>query len=185
MGLPELVRFSVQEYLEFETRSAEKHEFYHGHILAMAGASIAHRRIQTNLITGLTVRIRAKKRPCEVFASDTRVQVATERFFYPDVSVFCQEPVEDKWNNAQNPEVVIEILSDSTASFDQNEKAAAYKEMPSLKELLLIDSRVKSITMFRKQGDGAWLERHYGSDASMVQIAEEELPIDEIYQGVF
>lgn len=185
MGLPNLVLFSAEEYLEFESRSQEKHEFYHGHIFAMAGASISHRRIQTNLVTGLTNRLRAIGKPCETFGSDTRVYVADERYFYPDVSIFCGKAVEDKWHTVSNPEVIIEILSDSTASFDQNEKAAAYKQMPSLKELVLIDSRAKAITIFQKQDDGAWVERSYGDNVAAVTVAGEELALDEIYLDVF
>lgn len=185
MGLPNLVLFSAEEYLEFESRSQEKHEFYDGHIIAMAGASISHRGIQTNLVTGLTNRLRVNRKPCETFGSDTRVYVADERYFYPDVSIFCGNSTEDKWNNVSNPEVIIEILSDSTASFDQNEKAAAYKQMPSLKELVLIDSRLKAITIFQKQGDGAWVERSYGDQTVAVKIAGEELALGEVYEGVF
>ena len=57
--------------------------------------------------------------------------------------------------------------------------------MPSLKELVLIDSRVKAITIFQKQDDGAWVERSYGDQVVAVRVAGEELPLAEIYEGVF
>ncbi|GAB4426653.1 MAG: hypothetical protein OHK0011_08260 [Turneriella sp.] len=185
MGLPSLALFSAEEYLAFENLSPEKHEYFDGHIIAMAGASPAHNEIQTNLIRLLGNRFVETKRPCKPYASDTRVQVSQTKYFYPDVSVYCRAPDVDGLNNWKNPEVVIEIISDSTASFDQNEKAAAYKQMPSLKELVLIDSRVKAITIFQRQDDGAWVERSYGDQTVAVNIAGEELALAEIYEGVF
>lgn len=185
MGLPALAVFSPEEYLEIEIRSQERHEYYDGHIIAMAGGSTSHGIIQVNLLTGLTNLFRDKKRPCRPFGSDTRVYVSDTKYFYPDVSIICGKPDVDVQNNWKNPEVVIEILSESTASFDQNEKAAAYKQMPLLKELVLIDSRAKAITIFQKQDDGAWVERSYGDQTVAVKIAGEELALGEIYEGVF
>ncbi len=144
MGLPALAVFSPDDYLDIEVRSQERHEYYDGHIIAMAGASRAHLDIQTNLIQALSNRFRASQRPCKPYSSDARAQVSRSKYFYPDVSVYCGNPDVDAQNNWKNPEVVIEILSDSTASFDQNEKAAAYRQMPSLKELVLIDSCAKA-----------------------------------------
>ncbi len=185
MGLPSLALFPPEEYLQMENRSQERHELYDGHIIAMAGGNKAHGIIQVNIINGLSNRFRDKKRACRPFGSDTRAYVSETKYFYPDVSVFCGKPDVDSLNNWRDPEVVIEIPSDSTASFDQNEKAAAYRQMPSLKELVLIDSRAKAITIFQKQADSAWLERSYNGDTSAVTIAGEELPLVEIYADVF
>jgi Uma2 family endonuclease len=185
MGLPAPHLFTPEEYLAFENPSPEKHEYFDGHIIARAGASPAHNEIQTNLIRLLANKFIENKRPCKPYASDTRAQVSETKYFYPDVSVYCRAPDVDSLNNWKNPEVVIEIISDSTASFDQNEKAAAYRQMPSLKELVLIDSRVKAITIFQKQDDGAWVERSYGDQTVAVKIAGEELALVEIYEGVF
>jgi Uma2 family endonuclease len=185
MGLPALALFSPEDYLTMENRSQEKHELYDGHIIAMAGGSRAHGIIQVNIINGTSNRFRDKKRPCRPFGSDTRVYVGETKYFYPDVSIFCGKPEVDSLNNWRNPEVIVEILSESTASFDQNEKAAAYRQIASLKELILIDSRVKAITIFQKQSDGAWLERSYDHKVAAVTLAGEELPLDEIYLDVF
>ena len=178
MGLPSLALFSPEEYLQIESRSQEKHEYYDGHIIAMAGGSKAHGIIQVNIISGLSTRFREKKRPCRPFGSDTRAYVSDSKYFYPDVSVFCAEPDVDAQNNWRNPEIVIEILSDSTASFDQNEKAAAYRQIPSLQELVLIDSRSKAISIFQKQADNALLERSYDGKTNSDAIAGEELPLE-------
>ncbi len=43
--------FSELEYLEMEIASAEKHEYYQGEIFGMAGVTLEHNRIATN-VTG-------------------------------------------------------------------------------------------------------------------------------------
>lgn len=185
MGLPALALFSPEDYLEMENKSQYRHEFYVGQIIAMDGGSTPHGIIQVNLISGFANKFHDNKRPCRPFGSDTRVYVSETKYFYPDVSIFCGKPDVDILNNWRKPEVVIEILSDSTASFDQNEKAAAYKQMPSLKELVLIDSRVKAIIIFQRLDDGAWVERSYSDKVAAVTVAGEELALDEIYLDVF
>lgn len=185
MGLPALALFSAEEYLLIESRSLERHEFYDGHIIAMAGASKAHGDIETNIIHMLTTRFRNRQRPCKPYGSDTRVYVSETKYFYPDVSVFCHEPNVDLQNNWRNPEIVIEILSDSTALFDQNEKATAYRQLQTLQELVLIDSRAKRITIYERQADDAWIERNFDAGALSVTIANEELVVAEIYRDIF
>lgn len=183
MALPAPALFTPEEYLEFEMKSLEKHELYDGYLIAMAGAQQPHRRIQTNLIVALGNRFKAKSRQCIPYASDTRVYVSHGRYFYPDVTVFCGKAIEDKWDNALNPDVVIEILSDSTASFDKNEKAAAYRQMPGLKQLVLVDSREKHITIYLRNSDGAWVETQYGAATSQISIADEDIAFEEIYES--
>lgn len=168
-----------------ENKSEYRHELYDGQLIGMAGASRPHRDIQTNLITGLTNRFRASKRLCKPFGSDTRVFVDATKYFYPDVVISCGKMQTDALNTARDPEVVIEILSDSTASFDKNEKAAAYRQISTLQQLVLIDSRAKAIVIYSKQGDNSWLEKSYDGSVTSVQIADENLPVNEIYTDVF
>jgi len=184
VALPAPALLTPEEYLEFEMKSQEKHELYDGYLIAMAGAREPHRRIQTNLILALGNRFKSKGRNCIPYASDTRVHVSDARYFYPDVTIFCSKVIEDSWNNVKNPDVVIEILSESTASFDRNEKAAAYRQMPDLKQLVLIDSREKSITIYLRNNDGAWVETQHGAATAHVSIADENIALSEIYESV-
>ncbi len=183
MALPAPALFTPEEYLEFEMKSQDRHELYDGYLIAMAGAKQPHRQIQTNLIATLAGRFKKSNRGCVPYASDTRVYVSHGRYFYPDMTVFCGKTVEDKWDNALNPDVVIEILSDSTASFDKNEKAAAYRQMPELKQLVLIDSREKHITIYLRNSEGAWVETQYGGATVQVSIADEDITLAEIYES--
>jgi Uma2 family endonuclease len=123
--------FTVQEYLEFERSSTEKHEFYrgeifrmhgHGDLLAMSGAGINHNIIFSNLFTGLGFRLKGKS--CQPYGPDLRINIPENTLYtYPDISVVCgdlQFSPEDE-DSFVKPTILIEILSPSTGSYDQGE----------------------------------------------------------------
>jgi len=55
--------FSIEEYLEMEKSSIEKHEYYKGEIFAMSGAKIPHSTISKNLLGTLFAKLKGKKMP--------------------------------------------------------------------------------------------------------------------------
>ncbi len=60
MNLPQ-AKTTLADYLDFERGSTERHQFVDGEILAMAGESLGHSTINTNIIlfTGLDSRAKA------------------------------------------------------------------------------------------------------------------------------
>ena len=78
-----------EQYLEIERAAEFKSEYYQGEMFAMAGAVRA--TICWPSIGGRT-RDQLRKRPCEAYAADMRVQVpATGLYTYPDVVAVCGE----------------------------------------------------------------------------------------------
>jgi Uma2 family endonuclease len=51
---------------------------------------------------------------------------------------------------------VVEVLFDSTAGFDRGKKFAAYRQLPTLQEYVLIDPDQGSVEVFRKNTRGVW-----------------------------
>ncbi|MBM3222233.1 MAG: Uma2 family endonuclease [Candidatus Tectomicrobia bacterium] len=140
------VRFTMSEYLTFERAAEERHEYLDGMIYAMAGESLAHGTICTNLTMTLATQLRGT--PCRVFSKDIKVQVGPYRassrqglYAYPDLLVICGEPqVHDAVQDViLNPRVIIEVLSPSTSTFDRNDKCDRYRQwLPSLTDYLLV-----------------------------------------------
>ena len=48
-------KISIEEYLEMEIASSEKHEYYKGEVFAMSGAKLQHIRITDNLLVALKI----------------------------------------------------------------------------------------------------------------------------------
>ena len=101
-----------QEYLELERAADVRHEFYKGQMYAMAGGSMRHALIITNLGRELSGAL--KKSPSRVVTQDLRTCVATEGLYtYPDIVIVCDKPrfIDKRSDTLMNPTVLIEILS--------------------------------------------------------------------------
>jgi len=134
-------RLTEAEYLALERSAPFKSEFFDGEMFAMAGGSPMHSLMGANLIGEL--RSKLKGGPCRPFTSDLRIKIeATGLFTYPDVSVICGPLhfVEGTDDTVVNPTLIVEVLSDSTEAYDRGEKFQHYRQMPSLKEYLLLAS---------------------------------------------
>ena len=131
-----------EEYLDGELHSDIRHELINGVAYAMVGATTNHNRISRNVLTEATVHL--KGQPCEPFGADMKVKVG-KNFYYPDVMVDCSEDAGGKDLFKQNPVFIVEVLSDSTQLFDRKAKFAAYRDIPTLEEYVLIEQRSNEI----------------------------------------
>src|SRR5260370_21656919 len=125
-----------EEYLDLERRAETKSEYIDGAMYTMAGASERHNLIVANLI--MSIGIQLKGRPCRVYPSDLKVKIPkSARFFYPDVSAVCGETrfADEHKDVILNPILLVEILSENTASFDKGKKFLSYPPIGSLNEL--------------------------------------------------
>lgn len=113
-------KFTVEEYLQFEKASNEKHEYYKGEIFAMCGASNRHNWIFTNLFGNLVSKLKGSS--CRPFGSDMRMHILKNTLFtYPDISIYCGDPESTGFDldTVVNPTIILEILSRSTEQFDR------------------------------------------------------------------
>lgn len=150
-------RLTEAEYLAIERRAPTKSEFYDGEMFAMAGAGRNHNLIVTNLIGELRQKLR--KKPCEVYPSDMRVKVGGSGLYtYPDVVVMCGEPqfVDGEVDTLLNPTVLIEVLSESTASYVRGFKSRCYRKMASLRHFVIVDYEQPAIEHYRRAEDDNW-----------------------------
>jgi Uma2 family endonuclease len=178
-------RYTWNEYLAFERASNAKNEFLSGEIYAMAGGTPQHAKLAARILRDLGQQLRGK--PCEPYTSDLRVRVAaTGLATYPDVTVICGpiQPDPQDQNTALNATLLVEVLSNSTEEYDRGQKFEHYKQMPSLREYVLVSHREKLIEVFRRSGDD-WsrTEARSGSTVKLESIVS-ELAVDAVYEGV-
>jgi len=150
--------FTESEYLELERNADFKSEYYNGEIFAMAGATLIHNKIVSNLIFLFNQFL--KDKPCDVYPSDLRLQVEKSGLYtYPDITIVCgkTELLDNKFDTLKNPTVLIEVLSDSTEKYDRGQKFSFYREIPSLKEYILVSSKTMKIEKFKRLEDGNYL----------------------------
>ncbi len=168
---------SINDYLEGEKDSPVKHEYIHGEVWDMAGASMVHATISMNL--GIALTPVARKKGCNAYASDIKFKVNENTFYYPDFMVACQDAPNQYFHD--KPCVVVEIISKSTARTDQNEKRYAYTANEGLHLYLLIDSRKQAIVGYYRTKQG-WQERVFKEDETVpIPCADVDLSFEDIY----
>jgi Uma2 family endonuclease len=186
MTEPARQRFSFREYLRLEEYSNVRHEFLDGVIYAMAGGTPEHAALAARIIQRLGAQLEG--RPCEVFTSDLRVRVAaTGLATYPDVSVVCGKLETDPEDPATvlNPTVLVEVLSDSTAEYDRGKKLDHYREIPSLREVVIVSHREPVIEVWGRDETGVWSSQAVpaGQRVRLRSIGC-ELAIDDLYKDL-
>ena len=179
-------KMSIQEYLEFEKNSIDKHEYYRGEIFIRAGAMPKHNVIFKNFFGSVAMHLKGKS--CQPYGSDLRINIPENNLFtYPDISIICGDIVtsEHDEDTATQPVVLIEILSKSTKDYDRGSKFKLYRDIPTLKEYILIDSESISIEAFSINQNNHWELKEYKTVENTLSIAtiDFQLPLIEIYEG--
>jgi Uma2 family endonuclease len=178
-------KISIEEYLSFERDSQEKHEYYKGEVFAMSGAGPRHNIIFSNLFISIGNLLKGKS--CFPYGSDMRLHIPENTLFtYPDISIYCREVNDDlEDDNAINPTVLIEILSPSTRDYDRGGKFKLYREIPTLKEYVLVDTDSILVEVFRINQSGHWELEEYKSPDTVLQFTSLSISVTlkDIYQG--
>jgi Uma2 family endonuclease len=178
--------FTPEEYLKWEKSQIGKHEFFKGEVFAMSGAGRRHNLIFSNLFGELFINLKGK--PCKPYGSDMRIHIPENTLFtYPDISVICGDIINTSidQDTATLPTVLFEILSPSTRNYDRGDKFQLYRDIPSLKEYIMVDSSSVLIEAFRINGTGHWeLEeyKHLHEDLKLSSL-NISISVTDIYQG--
>ena len=179
-------QYSYDDYLEFESLSTTRHEYWNGSILAMTGGSFGHGIRITAIIHSLIEQL--KNRPCQV-ATEISIRVINKTYniaLYPDITVVCGPPQyhDGKIQAITNPTTIIEVLSPSTERYDRINKLAAYRTIPSLREIIYIAHDEKRIDIIERTDEinAIWIE---STDHKTIRIPSINCKLDAktIYAG--
>jgi Uma2 family endonuclease len=175
---------------EYETRERDafvKSEYYRGEMFAMAGGSPEHSLVATNFTREAGNQLKGK--PCVPYNSDLRIKVeASELYTYPDATIVCGPPQMDNSvkGTVLNPSVIVEVLSDSTESYDRGRKSSHYRRIESLRELILISPSEPLVEMFTRRDDGNWsfVEYRAITDTLVIGSVGVAIPLSELYRNI-
>ena len=179
---PKSTRLSAEDYLEMELTSPIKHEYVAGEIFAMTGTSDSHNIISLNLAFILREHLRGT--PCRVFMSDLKLKVDTaDAYFYPDLMVTCETAPDSHFR--EQPKLIVEVLSDSTAKYDQDGKRRMYQSIESLQEYVLVAQSFMDVRVFRRSANG-WEMAIYTDGVTIpFRSLELEIAIERIYESAW
>ena len=161
----------------------ERWQLIDGVALAMAPPNWAHQSVVSEL--GAQLRNALVGKPCQARVAPVGVRLPklgeadkyVRNVFEPDILVVCDASKIDAKGVRGAPDVVIEVLSPSTADFDQIDKRLAYDEA-GVRELWLIDVAGGVLTIYRQNGARFDPPEIVRATGIVVLQALEGLPLD-------
>ncbi|HEY9693587.1 MAG TPA: Uma2 family endonuclease [Oculatellaceae cyanobacterium] len=178
MQVTEKRYYTPEEYLQLEEVGDYKSEYIDGEIIPMAGGSTNHNRIAGNFYAALNFALRQQN--YEVFIGDVRLWIPKRRIYtYPDVMVVAGEPeyFNNRTDTILNPQVIIEVLSESTKGYDRQDKFEAYRSIDNIQEYLLIDQSRINVKQFSKTGKKRWTFSEYDQEDEAISLTTVEFKI--------
>lgn len=182
---------TVDEFLAMSFDGDTRYELVDGEIVAQAHPSPVHSGLQAACGEALRAALRDKgKRDgsrCNAFTeAGIRPQFdPTHNYRVADVAVTC-EPIGPHVSYITAPTLLIEILSPSEEK-EQRAKLHVYAAMPSVREILFLDSQSVRAELHRRDTDNLWPERPQvleGDDPLVLEGAGLEMPLSDLYRGL-
>jgi Uma2 family endonuclease len=188
--------YTVEQYLEIERTTEERHQYLDGVIYAMAGESGEHADICMNLARLISTQLLGG--PCRARSKDTKVRsgpgpksrsTTVGLYSYPDIVVIGGGPqYHDTYRDVVvNPAVIIEVLSESTEAFDRGEKFFRYQVWnPTLTDYVLVSQSGPRLEHYARRPDGSWSYHVYqGLEQSLsIESIECTLRLAEVYDRI-
>lgn len=174
---------SVEEYFELEKNSSGIcYEYIDGYVYMMAGGTLNHDTIKSNIQGMLWNFLRGKR--CHAYSSDAKVPINAKKYFHPDITVSCSPSDRGTIDVIKSPRIIFEVLSPGTELNDRNLKMKLYLSLPTLEEYIMVNSQMIEMEMFRKE-DGKWVYYTFGPDDELeLKGISFRFPIAEAYLDV-
>lgn len=184
MSTARRVHHSYAEYLELLEQNQTRLEFCDGEIYAMAGGTLAHGELGSAVNAVLRNALGGQ---CRVYSSDVKVRIeATGLSTFPDVSVVCGErqTADIDAHAITNPTILVEITSRSTEDYDRGEKLSHYKQLPSLRAVLLLSHRRPQITVIGRAAEGWAIDERRAGERVSLAAPPLAFAVDDVYAGI-
>ncbi len=152
---PDYPLLTATEFLELDFGD-RKAELDNGVIRMMAGGSARHAEVATNILASLRAFLRGSG--CKPYSADMATRTHDRSVRYPDVSVFCgkNDPANDAAKAFDDPRVLFEVLSGSTARTDLRTKLDEYKALDSVDTIVFVDIAAERLRVIQRTGPHGW-----------------------------
>ena len=177
-------RMTLAEFLRWEDGTDTRYELLAGCPVAMAPPASAHGLLVAQLCIRIGVALQSR-RPCmvQVEAGIARLD-RDDTCYVADLAVTCKPPQRGDQLIADLV-IIVEVLSPSTGLYDRQTKVADYRRIPSVQEILLIDSASIFAEVLRREGD-RWITEIVRGPQATLSLASIGLTaaISELYEGI-
>jgi len=175
-------RISLEEFFALlESDPEHRYEYIDGYAYMMTGGTPDHSIIGANMNRILGEQLR--KRPCIVYNSDVYIELSDKtNCLCPDAAVSCDRRDRHAVKVIHYPCVVAEVLSSATKARDRGIKSELYQNIPTVQEILFIDTQVMRIQLYRRETD-YWTMRNFTQDDTIeLTSVGVHFPVAEVYE---
>ncbi len=187
----------MNEDLAYQEEPRE--ELLNGEIVMMSSPSVNHNRTAGNIY--YIFRNHLKEKNCEAFSDGVDVYLTEKDRVIPDVMIVCDKDIIRPDGIHGAPDLVVEVLSPSTAKNDKGYKKDLY-ERSGVKEYWIVEPSLRSIEAYLLSDGRYELDGFYGLFPDIFSITDKEreeskkeipvslyddlcIPLREIFQNLF
>jgi Uma2 family endonuclease len=184
MAEPAIRRMTLDEFLRWDDGSDTRYELIDGFPVAIAPPARPHGILCVGLGALIDGALRSR-RPC---MTQTEAGIARsdrdDAFYVADLAVNCS-PYQRGEQLVNDPILIVEILSPGTERHDRRTKVPTYRDIGSVKEILLIDSESIYAEILRREGDHWITELVKGRGATLrLSSVDLQIAMAELYEGI-
>lgn len=168
-------------------------------VLMSPRPSVNHNRVSSRIFAAFHNHLKGKT--CEAFGDGTDVYLTDDDLVIPDAMIICNKDIIKKDGIHGIPDLVVEVLSPSTAKNDRGYKKDLY-EKSGVKEYWIVEPETKSIEAYLLTNGKYELDEVYSILPDYINLSEEEkkqypdeitvslygnfsIPLEEIFYNLF
>ncbi len=175
--------YTKEEYLLLEQAGEVRHEFITGNLIEMSGASREHHKICKRLLRLLEDLLQGTS--YEVNMENMKVAIPGEnQFYYPDIFITKEPQTTENRYIQYEPELIIEVLSETTRTKDSVDKFIQYRKIESLDYFILVEPEKTLVICYFKDPGNEWDMVSYTKNDEKISLPKLSisLPLPKIYQ---
>jgi Uma2 family endonuclease len=157
---------TVEEFLPWAEGKEGRWELHDGVPVMMSPERSLHAETKAEVYVALREAIRLKGLPCRVYPDGMTVRVDARTTYEPDASVRCGPRAPADAIEIDNPVIVVEVLSPSSAAIDHGRKLSGYFSIPSVQHYLILDPD-RRVVIHHKRGSGDAIETRVLSEGAV------------------
>jgi len=148
----------MQSNLAYQYEDERPSEIIGGKVVMMAGATVKHNHISGNIFSIFHRYLKGKK--CIPFGDGTKLFLDEDNQFIPDGMIVCDKDKVKEDGVYGAPDLVVEVLSHSTAKNDRGKKKDAYERV-GVGEYWIVDPANKTVEVYLLKEERFVLDNTY------------------------
>lgn len=119
------------------------------------------------------------------------MQAIEQQYYSPEeylALIVAGEPeyINNRTDTITNPQIIIEVLSDSTQGYDRSGKFKTYRTIPTFEEYLLVDQTKINVEHFSKTANKRWSFYEYDVEDETITLnsVQFQISLADLYNKV-